>query len=54
MSNVADSMKGEVKFPCRECGKTVLGRINVMVKPFVHIHLNCYQEMMKQKREASQ
>ena len=44
----------KAEYPCRECGRTVLGRISVMVKPFVHIHLNCYKKMMKQKSEESE
>lgn len=44
----------KVEYPCRECDKTVLGRIGVMVKPFVYIHLHCYQKMMKQKSEESE
>jgi len=39
----------KVEYPCRECGKTVLGRIGVMVKPFVFIHLTCYKKMMEAK-----
>lgn len=46
--NVKTSIR-KVEYPCRECGKTVLGRIGVMVKPFVYIHLTCYQKMMEAK-----
>lgn len=51
---VKNASNRKVEYPCRECGKTVLGRIGVMVKPFVYIHLHCYQKMMKTKWEESE